>query len=147
MSSRSRTLDQVGRVADELAVDALFIVHRHPWHWPAVAIGFVLALMGSLAVGAPWVLTVPIACIGGGFGMNVGCDFRFIARTPTRLLLMSSSRVIARPTGIIKQLAPNQVAVRGRGFARTLMLDGEAHVLAGQQVQRLERMTHERHRF
>ncbi|MDP2290260.1 MAG: hypothetical protein Q8M22_03685 [Actinomycetota bacterium] len=140
MSTRSRTLDQVGRVADELAVDALFIVHRHPWHWPAVVTGFAFALVGSRAFGAPWVLAVPIACIGGGFGMNVGCDFRFIARTPTRLLLMSSSRVIARPTGIIKQLAPHQVAVRGRGLARTLVLDGEAHVLAGQQVHRLERM-------
>lgn len=127
-------------MADELAIDALFIVHRHPWHWPAVGIGFVLALVGSRAVGAPWVLAVPIACIGGGFGANAGCDFRFIARTPTRLLLMSSSRVIARPTGIIRQLAPHEVSVRGRGLTRTLLLDGEPHVLAGQQAQRLERM-------
>lgn len=140
MSSQSRTLDRASRLADELVVDALFIVHRHPWHWPAVAIGAAMALVVSLAVGAPWVLAIPIAGIGAGFGMNVGTDFRFIARTPTRLLLLASSRVIAKPTRVLKDLLPAAVVAKGRGFTRTLLLDGEPHVMAAQHTRRLDRM-------
>ena len=140
MSAQSRALDRASRLADELVVDALFIVRRYPWHWPAVAIGGVLALAVSLAVGAPWVLAVPIAGIGAGFGMNAGTEFRFVARTPTRLLLLASSRVIAKPTRVLKELAPRQVVVKGRGFTRSLILDGEPHLMAAQQSQRLERM-------
>ncbi len=113
MSAQSRALDRASRLAGELVVDALFIVRRYPWHWPAVAIGGVLALAVSLAVGAPWLLAVPIAGVGAGFGMNAGTEFRFIARTPTRLLLIASSRVIAKPTRVLKELAPGQVVVQG----------------------------------
>lgn len=140
MSAQSRTLDRASRLADELVVDALFIVHRYPWHWPAVALGGALALVVSLAVGAPWLLAVPVAGIGVGFGMNAGTEFRFIARTPTRLLLLSSSRVIAKPTRVVKELRPSAVDVTGRGFTRTLLLDGEPHVMAAQHDQRLDRM-------
>jgi hypothetical protein len=140
MSAQSRALDRASRLAGELVVDALFIVRRYPWHWPAVAIGGVLALAVSLAVGAPWLLAVPIAGVGAGFGMNAGTEFRFIARTPTRLLLIASSRVIAKPTRVLKELAPGQVVVQGRGFTRTLVLDGEPHVMAAQQTERLGRM-------
>ena len=140
MSARTRALDQVGRLVGEPPLDTLFIVHRRRWHWPAVAIGFAVALVASLAVGAPWFLALPIAGIGGGFGMNAGTDFRFIARTPTRLLLLASSRVIAKPTRVIRELAPAQVSMTGRWFTRTLLLDGEPHVMATQQAPRLDRM-------
>ena len=140
MSARTRVLDQVGRMVGEVPLDTLFIVHRRRWHWPAVSVGCAVALVVSLAVGAPWVLAIPIAGIGAGFGMNVGTDFRFIARTPTRLLLLASSRVIAKPTRVLKELRPAAVTVEGRGFTRTLLLDGEPHVMAAQHTLRLDRM-------
>jgi hypothetical protein len=140
VAGATRTLDRAGRVVGELVVDALFIVRRHPWHWPAVAIGAAAALVGSSAAGAPWILAVPIGFIGGGFGMNVGSDFRFVVRTPTRLLLLGSSRVIASPTEVLATIDPSTVRISGRGVARMVALAGEQHVMAAVHTGRLARM-------
>jgi hypothetical protein len=66
----TRTLDRAGRLADELVVDALFIVRRKRWHWPAVIVGLMLGTALG-AIGQPLAVAF-LALIGGGLGMNVG---------------------------------------------------------------------------
>jgi hypothetical protein len=141
MSAHTRTLDQIGRLADERAVDALFIIRRKPWHWPVVAVGVLGgAALGLLAPSHQWFFVLSGAIIFGGLGMNVGTDFRFIAATPTRVLLLDSSRVIAKPIRLVKAVPPSAVLASAAGVATNLDIDGEMHVMARQQHTRLERM-------
>ena len=141
MSMYARTLDRAGRLADELVVDALFIVRRKRWHWPAVAAGLAVGFaVGLVAVGRPGIVAVFAALIGGGLGMNAGSDFRFIARSPTRVLLFESSRVIGLPTQLVRQVRPDEVTYRSSGPALQLRIGGEQHVMACQHAERLQRM-------
>ncbi|MBI4934960.1 MAG: hypothetical protein HY828_13850 [Actinobacteria bacterium] len=143
MSSHTRTLDQIARLADDTVVDALFIVRRKPWHWPLVALGIVVGLAVGLVVGmaigqAVWFFALSGVIVGGGLGMNVGTDFRFIARTPSQMLLLDSSRVSAHPTRVVKTV--NAVRVEPAVVSADLYLDEELHVMARQHLTRLERM-------
>ena len=145
MSMYSRTLDRAGRLADELVVDALFVVRRKPWHWPAVAFGLAGGFAGGfaiglVAVGNPGLLAMFGALIGGGLGMNAGSDFRFIGRSPTRVLLFESSRVIGLPTELVRQVRPDEVTFRSSGPAVQLRIGEELHVMARQHAERLQRM-------
>jgi hypothetical protein len=141
VSAHTRTLDRIGRLAEERPVDALFIIRRKPWHWPVVALGVLGgAALGLLAPSHQWFFVLSGAIIFGGLGMNVGTDFRFIASTPTRVLLLDSSRVIAKPVRLVKALAPSSVHATPAGVATNLDIDGEPHVMARQQQTRLERM-------
>ena len=145
MSMHSRTLDRAGRLADELVVDALFIVRRKPWHWTAVAVGVAAGMVGGAAVdeaviGTPGLFTVFGVLIGGGLGLNAGSDFRFIGRTPTRLLLFRSSHIIGLPTKLIGEVAVDTVTFAPSGPALRLMIAGERHVMARQHADRLARM-------
>lgn len=143
----SRTLDRAGRLADELMVDALFIVRRKPWHWPAVAVGVAVGAVGgfvidNVAIGSPGLLIVFGALIGGGLGLNAGSDFRFIARSATRVLLLESSRVIGLPTELVGEVAAESVTYASFGPALRLTIAGERHVMARQHAERLDRMLH-----
>jgi hypothetical protein len=142
MSMQSRTLDRASRLADELVVDALFIVRRHPWHWPAVAGGVALGFAGGYAITGIGFLPFAAAFVCGGLGMNIGSDFRFITRTPTRVLLMDSSRVIGLPTSLLREVQPADVVVTPSGPALHLLAGGEVHVMARQHATRLQRMLH-----
>jgi hypothetical protein len=141
----SRTLDRAGRLADELVVDALFIVRRRRWHWTAVAIGVAIGLIGGAAVdsevvGTPGLFTVFGVLIGGGLGLNAGSDFRFIGRTATRVLLFESSRVIGLPTELVGEVAPDRITYTPSGPALRLTINGVRHVTARQHADRLARM-------
>jgi len=140
MSMQSRTLDRASRLADELVVDALFIVRRYPWHWPAVAIGLMIGFLGGYAITGLGFLPFAAAFVLGGLGMNIGSDFRFITRTPTRILLMDSSRVIGLPTRLMREVQSADITVTPSGPAMHLTIRGEVHVMARQHVQRLDRM-------
>jgi hypothetical protein len=141
MSMHSRTLDRAGRLADELVVDALFIVRRKPWHWPVVAVGLVTGFAaGWAATGSPGFVAFAFAFVSAGLGMNIGSDFRFIARSPTRVLLYESSRVIGLPTELVRSLDPAAVHCSPAGPALHLAIDGERHVMARQHATRLQRM-------
>lgn len=147
MSMHSRTLDRAGRLADELVVDALFIVRRRTWHWTAVAVGVAAGMAAGVAVdkavvGSPGLFTVFGVLIGGGLGLNAGSDFRFIGRTPTRLLLFESSRVIGLPTELVREVAADTVTFSASGPGLRLMIGRERHVMARQHADRLERMLH-----
>ena len=135
----TRTLDRAGRLADELVVDALFIVRRKRWHWPAVIVGLMLGTALGAAIGQPLAVAF-LALIGGGLGMNVGSDFRFIARSPTRVLLYESSRVIGLPTELVRPVRPDEVSYAPSGPAMHLTVGGEVHVMARQHAARLRRM-------
>lgn len=141
---QSRTLDRAGRLAGELVVDALFIVRRKRWHWPAVAggmlIGVVLGLVVGSVVGLPGLAACFMALIGAGLGLNAGSDFRFIARSPTRVLILESSRVIGLPTELVGAVEPASITFSPAGPAMRLMIRGEPHVMARQHLVRLERM-------
>ncbi len=145
MSSHTRTLDQIARLADDTVVDALFIVRRKRWHWPLVAAGMVaglaLGIVLGMAIGkAVWFFALSGVIVGGGLGMNIGTDFRFIARTPSRVLLLDSSRVSAHPTRLVKAVAPSRVRVEPALVSADLYIDDELHVMARQHMTRLERM-------
>ena len=135
----TRTLDRAGRLADELVVDALFIVRRKRWHWPAVIVGLMVGAALGAAIGQPLAVAF-LALIGGGLGMNVGSDFRFIARSPTRVLLYESSRVIGLPTELVRPVHPDEVSYAPSGPAMHLTVGGEVHVMARQHAARLRRM-------
>jgi len=138
---QSRTLDRATALAGELVVDALFIVRRQRWHWLAVATGFAVGwTVGFLATGHGVLVGLPVAFVCGGLGMNIGSDFRFIVRTPTRLLLMDSSRVIGLPTAVLREVRPAEVTTAPSGPALHLLAGGELHVMARQHAQRLQRM-------
>jgi hypothetical protein len=143
MSSHTRMLDQIARLADDTVVDALFIVRRKRWHWPLVALGMVVGLALGIVLGmaigrAVWFFALSGVIVGGGLGMNIGTDFRFIARTPSRVLLLDSSRVSAHPTRLVK--AVNRVRVEPALVSADLYIDDELHVMARQHIARLERM-------
>lgn len=144
MSMQSRTLDRAGRLAGELVVDALFIVRRKPWHWPAVAAcalaGLAVGVVVGSVVGMPALAAVFAALIGAGLGLNIGSDFRFIARSPSRVLLYESSRVIGLPTELVRSVRPEDVRAVPAGPAMRLTVAGEAHVMARQHHARLQRM-------
>jgi hypothetical protein len=146
MSMHSRTLDRAGRLADELVVDALFIVRRKPWHWPAVALGVAIGGVTGFAldasIGSPGLATALGVLIGGGLGLNAGSDFRFIGRSPTRVLLFESSRIIGLPTKLVGEVAATTVTVASSGPALRLAIAGEQHVMARQHAARLDRMLH-----
>ena len=142
---QSRTLDRAGLLADELVVDALFIVRRKPWHWTAVALGVALGLIGGQAldnalIGSPGLFTAFGVLIGGGLGLNVGSDFRFVGRTPTRVFLFESSRVIGLPTELVREIPVDAVTYAPSGLTVRLTLAGERHVMARQHAERLSRM-------
>ena len=136
----SRTLDRAGWLADELVVDALFIVRRKRWHWTAVAIGVALGMVGGAAVDEAVIGTPGLFTVFGGLGLNAGSDFRFIGRTPTRLLLFRSSHIIGLPTKLIGEVAVDTVTFAPSGPALRLMIAGERHVTARQHADRLARM-------
>ena len=140
MSMQSRTLDKASRLADELVVDALFIVRRYPWHWPGVAVGLVLGFVGGYGITGLGFLPFAASFVCGGLGMNIGSDFRFLARTPTRLLLMDSSRVIGLPTSVLREIDPAKVTVTSAGPAMHLFAGGQVHAMARQHTERLQRM-------
>jgi hypothetical protein len=145
VSSHTRTLDQVARLAGETVVDALFIVRRKRLHWPLVTAGLILGTVFGIGLGlavdrGAWFFAVSGAIVGGGLGMNIGTDFRFIARTPSRVLLLDSSRVSAHPTRLVKSVSPGHVHAEPAAVTATLFIDDEAHVMARQHLTRLERM-------
>ena len=145
MSMHTRTLDRAGRLADELMVDALFIVRRKSWHWPGVAIGAALGGLAGLAVdtaviGTPGLFVAFGILIGGGLGLNAGSDFRFIGRSATRVLLFESSRVIGLPTELVGEVKAADVHFESSGPALRLTIGREHHVMARQHAVRLRRM-------
>jgi hypothetical protein len=97
-------------------------------------------VVGFAVTGQPGIIATFLSLIGGGLGMNAGSDFRFIARTPTRVLLYESSRVIGLPTRLVGALDPTSVTCSPSGPAMHLIIGDETHVMARQHVERLRRM-------
>ncbi|MDO8392240.1 MAG: hypothetical protein Q7V57_17340 [Actinomycetota bacterium] len=145
MSSHTRALDATANLSGELTVDIIFLMRRKPWHWVAVAGGFVFGLALGYAAGTligGYALFLALSCAGvlAGLGMNVGSDFEFVALTPSRLLLVQSSRVIAHPTRVTRELDP--AAVRWTTWGPLLRLDLGDHrcLTSSGNGTRLQRM-------
>ena len=75
-----------------------------------------------------------------GFGMNITTDFRLLARTASRVLLLDASRVNAKPTRVATGVGTGQVEVLPRTLWADVTIRAEAHVMARHQVARLQRM-------
>ncbi len=145
MSAHTRALDATARLTGELTVDIIFLMRRKPWHWAAVLGGLVLGLALGFVVGTAahhLVLFLTLSCGGvlAGLGMNVGSDFEFLARTPSRLLLVGSSRVIAHPVRIERELDPAAVRATTLGPFLRISIDDHHCVTSRQHQERLERM-------
>jgi len=145
MSSHTRALDATANLSGKLTVDIIFLMRRKPWHWFAVAFGFVFGLtlgyvVGSIVGGFQLFLALSFAGVLAGLGMNVGSDFEFVALTPSRLLLVESSRVIAHPTRITRELEPGLVRWNTLGpFLRLDLGDHRCLTSSGNDT-RLQRM-------
>ena len=148
MSSHTRVLDATGRLADELVVDIIFLMRRKSWHWIAVVIGLVLGAAIGAAAGIAlgrglWFFTFSAAGVLAGLGMNVGSDFRFIAITTSRLLLVDSSRIIAHPVRSVRQVRPDAITSTTKGLIMRVTIEGEGgYVTSRQNHDRLQRMLH-----
>lgn len=143
MASHTKLLDQVSRLADEHAIDAVYVIRRKQFHWPVVIGGLVLGAVAGLLMPHGWWFWAPsLAFVGMGFGMNVTTDFRLLARTASRVLLLDASRVNAKPTRVATGVGTGQVEVLPRVLWADVTIRAEAHVMARHQVARLERMLH-----
>ncbi|CAB4363445.1 MAG: hypothetical protein F2681_07985 [Actinobacteria bacterium] len=146
MSAHTRALDATARLTGELTVDIIFLMRRKPWHWAAVLGGLVLGLALGFVVGTAahhLVLFLTLSCGGvlAGLGMNVGAEFEFVAITPSRLLLLHSSRVIAHPVRIKRPLRADQVRWSAAGPFMRLTIDGRSgYMTSRQNAKRLQRM-------
>jgi len=145
MSSHTRAIDAITRLTGELTVDEIFLMRRKPWHWIAVAIGLLTGLAGGLLVGIAvgrweWFFVVSFAIVLTGLGMNVGADFCFLALSPSRLLLVDSSRVVARPARRAAPLSPGAVTHHAAGPFLHVVVDGRPCLTSRSNLQRLERM-------
>jgi len=145
MSSHRRSLEAATRLADELVVDLLFLMHRRPWYRLSVTAGVLAGLSLGLLAGsaAPrngWFLTVSCTLVLTGLGMNIGAEFRFLAATTTRVLLVRSSRISSHPVRPLREVLPERLDIRVRGPFLQLTIDGERHVTGRQHLTRLRRM-------
>lgn len=145
MSSHTRAIDAITRLSGELTVDQIFFMRRKPWHWAAVSVGLMAGLGIGALVGAAvgtwqWFFVASAALVLGGLGMNVGADFCFLALTPSRLLLVDSSRVIAQPVRRAVALRPGAVTHHAAGPFLHVVIDGRPCLTSRSNQQRLERM-------
>jgi hypothetical protein len=145
MSSHTRAIDAITRLSGELTVDEIFFMRRKPWHAIAVAVGVLVGLGAGAAVGiavgrGQWFFVASFALVLGGLGMNVGADFCFLALTPSRLLLVDSSRVIAQPVRKAVALPPGAVSYRSAGPFLHVVIDGRPCLTSRSNRERLERM-------
>ncbi len=141
MSGHSLLMDRVSRLADEHVIDAIHVVRRKPFHWPVViGLAALGAAIGLLIPVAPWFFAPSLAFIGMGLGMNLRTQWRMIARTSSRLLLLDASSVNARPTAVVTGLRIDQVVVTPHRFWATLTIGGVAHTMTRGHLGRLQRM-------
>ena len=145
MSSHTRALDAITRLSGELTVDEIFFMRRKPWHWVAVLTGTVAgiaigALIGAAVGNWQWFFVASLGLVLGGLGMNVGADFCFLALTPSRLLLVDSSRVIARPVRAAIAMRPSAVTYRSSGPFLHVEIGGRPCLTSRSNLTRLERM-------
>ena len=145
MSSHTRAIDAITRLSGELTVDEIFFMRRKPWHRAAVLVGLVAglavgALVGVLVGRGLWFFVVSGAIVLTGLGMNVGADFCFLALTPSRLLLVDSSRVTAQPVRKAVALPRSAVSYRESGPFLHVQIDGRPCLTSRSNGERLERM-------
>jgi hypothetical protein len=141
MSGHAQLLDRVARLADEHVIDAIHVVRRKRFHWPVV-IGLTLlgTAAGLLVPVAPWFFAPSLAFVGMGLGMNLRSQWRVVARTSSRLLLLDASSVDARPTAVANGLRIEQLTVTPHRFWATMTIDGRPHIMTRQHLPRLQRM-------
>lgn len=106
------------------------------------------ALLALLVLWAPIVLNLgllPIVMAAGAAGVlySVLTNYRAIASTPTRLVLMKVDKISvrARPSEIECELVPSDVELTDKaGINRTVLVKGQKYILSRVLVGRLQTM-------
>lgn len=141
MWSRLRILARASHVVGEPVLDTVFVVRNRRGHRLIAVTGLVLGvLLGTVPFGG-WSPMLAIGIVaGGGLGLNLGTDFRFLARTAGRLVVLESSRAAAWPVATAGDVDPEALRTERRGVWLTMQIGGEPHWTARSHHARVERM-------
>jgi len=141
MWSRLRILDQATLVVGEPVLDTVFVVRNRPGHRVIALIGLVMGVaLGAAPFGLWSPVTVMGVIAGGGLGLNLGTDFRFLALTDRRLVAIESSRAAAWPRQCSGTVDPQTLCAEGRGIWTTMTIEGRPHWTARAHRARVARM-------
>jgi hypothetical protein len=130
----------VEKVLGHPAQDAVLIVHRKRWALPASFIVFVVLYFALNAVKRS-VFSAGLAGGCTGLTLVLAQQYRFLARSGSRLLLLSSNRWFARATSVIREVQPDEVVtVKSPGVNKTITIDNTRYVVSRLFTSRLEKL-------
>ena len=141
MWSRLRILERATQVAGEPIVETVFIVRNRRGHVAIAVTGLVVGIaLGTVPFGGLTAMTAIGLVAGGGLGLNLGTDFRFLARTTQRLVVLESSRAAAWPRAVAGAVDHDRLDATRRGVWLVMHIDGEQHWTARSHHARVARM-------
>lgn len=145
MTSHTRALDATTALTDDLTVDLVWMVRPRRCFWVAVTAGVIVGAASGWWAGAligrgQWFFTASGVIVLGGLGTNIGVDFFLLALGSSRLYLVDSSRVTARPVRRATPLRRDSVAWHGSHLFARVIVDDRTHITGRQYRDRLRRM-------
>ena len=141
MWSRLRILERASQVAGEPVLDTVFVVRNRRRHGLVAVTGLVLGVLAATVPFGGWSPLVVVGVVaGGGLGLNLGTDFRFLARTAGGLVVLESSRTAAWPVRSAGPVDANRLHARRRGVWLTMQIGAEPHWMARTHHARVGRM-------
>lgn len=145
VSAHTRALDATTALTDDLTVDLVWMVRPRRYLWVAVTAGVLVGAAGGWWAGAliergQWFFTASGVIVLGGLGTNIGVDFFLLALGSSRLYLVDSSRVTARPVRRATPLRRDSIAWHGGRLFPRVIIDGRTHVTGRKYRDRLRRM-------
>jgi hypothetical protein len=138
--AKKAIMQSVEQVLGHPAEDAVLIVHRKRW---ALPVFFAIFLVAYVVINAikPGVLGAAVAGGCAGASLALAQQYRFIARSGNKLMLLSSKRWLARADGIIREIHPNEVVtVKTPGINKTIAIENTRYVVSRIFVSRLENL-------
>ena len=135
--AKRQLLDRASQIIGEQAIDVIFVQNRPK---SALAVFAIVAIPAALGLNLLW-----MALAGGvaGLGYTALTDYRFIASTPTRLVLLSAVKwsLTARPHEVEGDLQPSDIQLTDKaGINRVVLVKGQQYILSRIFVSRLETM-------
>lgn len=125
----------------EPVLDTVFVVRNRRGHRAIALVGLAIGItLGALPFGVWSPVTLMGVIAGGGLGLNLGTDFRFLALTDRRLVALESSRAAAWPRQASGTVDPHSLRAEARGVWTTMTIEGRPHWTARTHRARVARM-------
>lgn len=145
MPAHTRAIDATTALTHDLTVDLVWMVRPRRYFWIAVSTGVIVGAAlgwwaGALLGRGQWFFTASGVIVLGGLGTNIGVDFFLLALGASRLYLVDSSRVTARPVRRATPLRRDSVTWRKGWLFALVTIDGRAYVTGRKYCERLRRM-------